>query len=108
KLLKRKKSEKGLQGVTGEWFEEIKRRKYQNYIDVNRMLKPPLEHQLRKSKNTNHKEIKMSSRTNPQAQKNTSASFLGFRSPFAWLSSFRRSRKTQTQKQPRFEVNERL
>ncbi|XP_056348472.1 exophilin-5 isoform X2 [Oenanthe melanoleuca] len=103
KLLKRKKSEKGLQGVTGEWFEEIKRRKFQNYIDVNRMLKPPLEHQLQKSKNTNHKEIKMSSRTNPQAQKNTSASFLGFRSPFAWLSSFRKSRKTQTQKQPRYE-----
>ncbi|XP_038004102.1 exophilin-5 isoform X2 [Motacilla alba alba] len=104
KLLKRKKSEKGLQGVTGEWFEEIKRRKFQNYIDVNRMLKPPLEHQLRKSKNTNHKEIKMSSsNTNPQAQKNTSASFLGFRSPFAWLSSFRRSRKTQTQKQPRYD-----
>nr|XP_012425147.4 exophilin-5 isoform X1 [Taeniopygia guttata] len=103
KLLKRKKSEKGLQGVTGEWFEEIKRRKFQNYIDVNRMLKPSLEHQLRKSKNTSHQEIKMSSRTNPQAQKNTSASFLGFRSPFAWLSSFRRSRKTQTQKQPRYD-----
>ncbi|XP_027756420.1 exophilin-5-like isoform X3 [Empidonax traillii] len=101
KLLKRRKSEKGLQGVTGEWFEEIKRKKFQNYLDVNRMLKPPLEHQLKKSKNTNHKELKMSSRTNPQAQKNTSASFLGFRSPFAWLSSFRKSRKTQTQKQPR-------
>ncbi|KAL2311053.1 hypothetical protein Nmel_002740, partial [Mimus melanotis] len=103
KLLKRKKSEKRLQGVTGEWFEEIKRRKFQNYIDVYRMLKPPLEHQLRKSKNTNHKEIKMSSHTNPQAQKNTSASFLGFRSPFAWLSSFRKARKTQTQKQPRYD-----
>ncbi|XP_014733091.1 PREDICTED: KDEL motif-containing protein 2-like isoform X5 [Sturnus vulgaris] len=127
KLLKRKKSEKGLQGVTGEWFEEIKRRKFQNYIDINRMLKPPLEHQLRKSKSIishykpvcqivcpkmskldfpdikDHKEIKMSSRTNPQAQKNTSASFLGFRSPFAWLSSFRKSRKTQTQKQPRYD-----
>ncbi|XP_027496225.1 exophilin-5-like isoform X2 [Corapipo altera] len=103
KILKRKKSEKGLQGVTGEWFEEIKRKKFHNYADVNRMLKPPLEHQLRKSKNTNHKELKMSSRTNPQAQKNTSASFLGFRSPFAWLSSFRKSRKTQTQKQPRYD-----
>ncbi|KAM6287590.1 exophilin-5 isoform 2-T3 [Spheniscus humboldti] len=67
------------------------------------MLKPPLEHQLRKSKNTNHKELKMSSRTNPQAQKNTSASFLGFRSPFAWLFSFRKSRKKQTQKQPRYD-----
>ncbi|XP_039912983.1 exophilin-5 [Hirundo rustica] len=103
KLLKRKKSEKGLQGVTGEWFEEIKRKKFQNYIDASRMLKPPLEHQLQRSKNTNNKEIKMSSRTNPQAQKNTSASFLGFRSPFAWLSSFRKSRKTQTQKQPRYD-----
>ncbi|XP_014821742.1 PREDICTED: exophilin-5 isoform X2 [Calidris pugnax] len=67
------------------------------------MLKPPLEYQLRKSKNTNHKELKMSSRTNPQAQKNTSASFLGFRSPFAWLFSFRKSRKNQTQKQPRYD-----
>uniref|UniRef100_A0A8D0KQ31 RabBD domain-containing protein n=1 Tax=Strix occidentalis caurina TaxID=311401 RepID=A0A8D0KQ31_STROC len=102
KLLKRKKSGTVLQGVTGEWFEEIQRKKFQNYIDVNRMLKPPLEHQLRKSKNTNHKELKMSSCTNPQAQKNTSASFLGFRSPFAWLFSFRKSRKNQTQKQPRF------
>ncbi|RMC07328.1 hypothetical protein DUI87_16787 [Hirundo rustica rustica] len=52
KLLKRKKSEKGLQGVTGEWFEEIKRKKFQNYIDASRMLKPPLEHQLQRSKNT--------------------------------------------------------
>ncbi|XP_009987295.1 PREDICTED: exophilin-5, partial [Tauraco erythrolophus] len=103
KLLKRKKSETGLQGVTGEWFEEIQRKKFQNCTDVNRMLKPSLEHQLRKSKNTNHKELKMSSCTNLQAQKNTSASFLGFRSPFAWLFSFRKSRKNPTQKQPRYD-----
>ncbi|XP_054245435.1 exophilin-5 [Indicator indicator] len=104
KLRKRKKSETGLPGVTGEWFEEIKRNKFQNYTDVNRMLKLPLEHQLKKSKTINHKELKMSSRTNPQAQKNTSASFLGFRSPFAWLFSFRKSRKSQTQKQPRYDI----
>ncbi|KAK4829592.1 hypothetical protein QYF61_005692, partial [Mycteria americana] len=103
KLLKRKQSETGLQGVTGEWFEEIQRKKFQNYIDVNRMLKAPLEHQLRKNKNSNRKEVKMSSCTNPQAQKNTTASFLGFRSPFAWLFSFRKSRKNQTQKQPRYD-----
>ncbi|XP_054662777.1 exophilin-5 isoform X1 [Grus americana] len=103
KLLKRKKSETGLQGVTGEWFEEIQRKKFQNCVDVNRMLKTPLEYQLRKSKTTNYKELKMSSCTNPQAQKNASASFLGFRSPFAWLFSFRKSRKNQTQKQPRYD-----
>ncbi|XP_046754148.1 exophilin-5 isoform X3 [Gallus gallus] len=45
----------------------------------------------------------MSACTNPQAQKNTSTSFLGFRSPFAWLFSFRKSRKNQTQKQPRYD-----
>ncbi|XP_021235928.1 exophilin-5 isoform X1 [Numida meleagris] len=67
------------------------------------MLKPPLEHQLRNSRKSNHKEFKMSSCTNPQAQKNTSASFLGFRSPFAWLFSFRKSRKNQTQKEPRYD-----
>ncbi|XP_071591073.1 exophilin-5 isoform X1 [Heliangelus exortis] len=103
KLLKRKNSKTGLQGVTGEWFEEIQRKKFQNYVDVNKMLKPPLEHQIKKSKNTNHKELKMSSRSNPQAQKNTTTSFLGFRSPFAWLSYFRKSRKNQTQKQPRYD-----
>ncbi|XP_042695318.1 protein O-glucosyltransferase 3-like isoform X4 [Centrocercus urophasianus] len=103
KLLEKKKSEAGLQGVTGEWFEEIQRKKFQNNIDINTMLKPPLEHQLRNSKKSNHKEFKMSSCTNPQAQKNTSSSFLGFRSPFAWLFSFRKSRKTQTQKQPRYD-----
>ncbi|XP_068786415.1 exophilin-5 isoform X1 [Struthio camelus] len=103
KLQKRKKSETGLPGVTGEWFEEIQRKKFQNNTDVNRMLRQPLEHQLQKSKKTNHKEFKMSSCTNPQAQKNTSASFLGFRSPFAWLFSFRKSRKHQTQKQPRYD-----
>ncbi|XP_072210889.1 exophilin-5 [Excalfactoria chinensis] len=103
KLLEEKKSEAGLQGVTGEWFEEIQRKKFQNNIDVNTMLKPPLEHQLRNSKKSNHKEFKMSSSTNPQAQKNTSSSFLGFRSPFAWLFSFRKSRKNQTQKQPRYD-----
>ncbi|XP_065586136.1 exophilin-5 isoform X5 [Cyrtonyx montezumae] len=103
KLLERKKSEAGLQGVTGEWFEEIQRKKFQSNIDVNTMLKPPLEHQLRNSKKSSHKEFKMSSCTNPQAQKNTSTSFLGFRSPFAWLFSFRKSRKSQTQKQPRYD-----
>uniref|UniRef100_A0A8C0VQ05 Exophilin 5 n=1 Tax=Cyanistes caeruleus TaxID=156563 RepID=A0A8C0VQ05_CYACU len=55
-----------LQGVTGEWFEEIKRRKFQNYSDVNRMLKPPLEHQLRKSKNTSKLHLSISlSKTKP-------------------------------------------
>ncbi|XP_061848097.1 exophilin-5 [Colius striatus] len=107
KLLKRKKAETGLQGITGEWFEEIQRKKFQNYIDVNRMLKPPLEHQLKKSKNTNHKTLKMASLANSQAQKNTSASFLGFRSPFAWLFSFRKSRKNQTQKQLRYDSSPR-
>ncbi|KAM9566875.1 exophilin-5 isoform 1-T1 [Guaruba guarouba] len=105
KLLKRRKSETGLQGVTGEWFQEMQRQKFHNCVDVNRMLKPPLEHQLRKSRNTDYKEPNMSSCTNPQAQKNTSASFLGFRSPFAWLFSFRKSRKNQTQKQSRQHVN---
>uniref|UniRef100_A0A8C2SPF0 Exophilin 5 n=1 Tax=Coturnix japonica TaxID=93934 RepID=A0A8C2SPF0_COTJA len=92
KLLEKKKSEAGLQGVTGEWFEEIQRKKFQNNIDVNTMLKPPLEHQIRNSKK--------SSKLHFPSQKNTSTSFLGFRSPFAWLFSFRKSRKNQTQNDP--------
>uniref|UniRef100_A0A8C0G348 Exophilin 5 n=1 Tax=Chelonoidis abingdonii TaxID=106734 RepID=A0A8C0G348_CHEAB len=49
KLQKKKRDVTGLQGVTGEWFEEIQRKKFQNEIDVNRMLKRPLAHWLRKT-----------------------------------------------------------
>uniref|UniRef100_A0A8C4WQU1 Exophilin 5 n=1 Tax=Gopherus evgoodei TaxID=1825980 RepID=A0A8C4WQU1_9SAUR len=49
KLQKKKQDVTGLQGVTGEWFEEIQRKKFQNEIDVNRMLKRPLAHWLRKT-----------------------------------------------------------
>lgn len=68
KLLKRKKSETGLQGVTGEWFEEIQRKKFQNYSDVNRMLKPPLEHQLKKSKSTSELRFSISLSTWSRSQ----------------------------------------
>uniref|UniRef100_A0A8C0G621 Exophilin 5 n=1 Tax=Chelonoidis abingdonii TaxID=106734 RepID=A0A8C0G621_CHEAB len=93
KLQKKKRDVTGLQGVTGEWFEEIQRKKFQNEIDVNRMLKRPLAHWLRKTSRNDPKEFKMSSPQNPQAQKNVSPSILGFRTPFTSLFSFKKSRK---------------
>ncbi|XP_034614719.1 protein O-glucosyltransferase 3 isoform X1 [Trachemys scripta elegans] len=107
KLQKKKQDVTGLQGVTGEWFEEIQRKKFRNEIDVNRMLKRPLAHWLRKTSRTDPKEFKMSSPQNPQAQKNVSPSILGFRTPFASLFSFKKSRKHtlkhQTRQQPRYD-----
>ncbi|XP_032636090.1 exophilin-5-like isoform X1 [Chelonoidis abingdonii] len=107
KLQKKKRDVTGLQGVTGEWFEEIQRKKFQNEIDVNRMLKRPLAHWLRKTSRNDPKEFKMSSPQNPQAQKNVSPSILGFRTPFTSLFSFKKSRKHslkhQTQQQPRYD-----
>ncbi|KAM7179843.1 exophilin-5 isoform 2-T2 [Macrochelys suwanniensis] len=107
KLQKKKQDVTGLQGVTGEWFEEIQKKKFRNEIDVNRMLKRPLAHWLRKTSRNDPKEFKMSSPQNPQAQKNVSPSILGFRSPFASLFSFKKSRKHnlkhQTRQQPRYD-----
>ena len=34
--------------MTGEWFEEIQRKKFCNETDVNQMLKQPLTYRLRK------------------------------------------------------------
>ncbi|XP_074813759.1 protein O-glucosyltransferase 3-like isoform X6 [Natator depressus] len=107
KLQKKKQDVTGLQGVTGEWFEEIQRKKFLNETDVNRMLKRPLAHWLRKTSRNDPKEFKMSSPQNPQAQKNVLPSILGFRTPFASLFSFKKSRKHslkhQTRQQPRYD-----
>ncbi|XP_025069883.1 exophilin-5 isoform X1 [Alligator sinensis] len=77
---------------------------------VSRMLKQPIGHQLKKTSRNNPNDLKMPSPPNPQPQKNeknTSSSILGFRSPFAWLFSFRKSRKHtgkhQTQEQPQYD-----
>ncbi|XP_019385772.1 PREDICTED: exophilin-5 [Crocodylus porosus] len=74
------------------------------------MLKQPLGHQLKKTVRNNPNELKMPSPPNPQPQKNeknTTSSILGFRSPFAWLFSFRKSRKHtgkhQTQEQSQYD-----
>lgn len=48
KLQKTKRDIRWLQGVTGEWFEEIQRKKFCNEMDVSQMLKQPLTYRLRK------------------------------------------------------------
>lgn len=48
KLQKTKRDIRWLQGVTGEWFEEIQRKKFCNEADVSQMLKQPLTYRLRK------------------------------------------------------------
>ena len=48
KLQKTKRDIRWLQGATGEWFEEIQRKKFCNETDVNQMLKPPLTYRLQK------------------------------------------------------------
>lgn len=49
KLHKRKEDTTELPGVTGRWFEEIQRRKFQNETDLSKMIKQPLAHRLRKA-----------------------------------------------------------
>ncbi|KAM5245974.1 exophilin-5 [Ctenodactylus gundi] len=94
KLQKTKRDIRWLQGVTGEWFEEIQRKKFCNETDVSQMLKQPLIYRLRKETAKNDPVELQTSRTkNVTNQKNPTcvSSRPSFKSSFASLFSFRKS-----------------
>ncbi|KAI5271321.1 Exophilin-5 [Manis pentadactyla] len=96
KLQKTKRDIRWLQGVTGEWFEEIQRKKFCNEMDVSQMLKQPLTFRLRKgmAENDCMESHTSRSKNTPNPRNTTSVpSRLNFRSSFASLFSFRKSRK---------------
>ncbi|XP_076969154.1 exophilin-5 isoform X2 [Tamandua tetradactyla] len=96
KLQKTKRDIRWLQGVTGEWFEEIQRKKFCNETDVSQMLKQPLTYRLRKGMAKNDPMDSQTSRYKnlPNQKKTISVpSRLNFRSSFASLFSFRKSGK---------------
>ncbi|CAO2635049.1 Exph5 [Lemmus lemmus] len=94
KLQKTKRDIRWLQGATGEWFEEIQRKKFCNETDVSQMLKPPLTYRLRKGMAKNDPlELQTSRSKNLTNQKPSVSSRMSFRSSFASLFSFRRSGK---------------
>ncbi|CAK6448801.1 unnamed protein product [Pipistrellus nathusii] len=96
KLQKTKRDIRWLQGVTGEWFEEIQRKKFCNETDVSQMLKQPLTYRLRKGMAENDPlELQTSrSKSIPTPRDPTPVpSRLSFRSSFASLFSFRKPRK---------------
>nr|XP_019574276.1 PREDICTED: exophilin-5 isoform X1 [Rhinolophus sinicus] len=95
KLQKTKRDIRWLQGVTGEWFEEIQRKKFCNETDVSQMLKQPLTYRLKKGMAENDPmDLQASGSKNIPNQKNLPSvpSRLSFRS-FSSLFSFRKSRK---------------
>ncbi|XP_006972382.3 exophilin-5 isoform X1 [Peromyscus maniculatus bairdii] len=94
KLQKTKRDIRWLQGATGEWFEEIQRKKFCNETDVSQMLKPPLTYRLRKGMAKNDPmELQTSRSKNLINQKPSGSPRMSFRSSFASLFSFRRSGK---------------
>ncbi|XP_005347406.1 exophilin-5 isoform X1 [Microtus ochrogaster] len=94
KLQKTKRDIRWLQGATGEWFEEIQRKKFCNETDVSQMLKPPLTYRLRKGMAKNDPlELQTSRSKNLTNQKPSVSSRTSIRSSFASLFSFRRSGK---------------
>ncbi|XP_014971108.3 exophilin-5 isoform X3 [Macaca mulatta] len=102
KLQKTKRDIRWLQGVTGEWFEEIQRKKFCNETDVSQMLKQPLTYRLRKEMAKNDPiELPTSRSKNVTNQKKPTpfSSRMSFRSSFASLFSFRKSGK-ETSKLP--------
>uniref|UniRef100_G1PBP4 Exophilin 5 n=1 Tax=Myotis lucifugus TaxID=59463 RepID=G1PBP4_MYOLU len=96
KLQKTKRDIRWLQGVTGEWFEEIQRKKFCNETDVSQMLKQPLTYRLRKGMAENDPlELQASRSKNTPTPRNPTPvpSRLSFKSSFASLFSFRKPRK---------------
>ncbi|KAM8814279.1 exophilin-5 [Rhynchonycteris naso] len=94
KLQKTKRDIRWLQGVTGEWFEEIQRKKFCDETDVSQMLKQPLTYRLRKGMAENDPvELETSRSNNVPTQRTSVPARLGFSSSFASLFSFRKSRK---------------
>ncbi|XP_051012406.1 exophilin-5 [Acomys russatus] len=94
KLQKTKRDIRWLQGATGEWFEEIQRKKFCNETDVNQMLKLPLTCRLQKGMAKNDPmELQTSRSKNLMNQKPSVSPRMSFRSSFASLFSFRRSGK---------------
>ncbi|XP_030896183.1 exophilin-5-like [Leptonychotes weddellii] len=96
KLQKTKRDIRWLQGVTGEWFEEIQRKKFCSETDVSQMLKQPLTYRLRKGMAENDPMELQTSRSKTTANQRNPTSIssrLSFRSSFASLFSFRKSRK---------------
>ncbi|KFO20712.1 Exophilin-5 [Fukomys damarensis] len=94
KLRKTKRDIRWLQGVTGEWFEEIQRKKFCNETDVSQMFKQPLMYRLRKEMaKTDPMELQTSRSNNITNPKTPTSvlSQLSFRSSFASLFSFRKS-----------------
>ncbi|XP_007121003.3 exophilin-5 isoform X2 [Physeter macrocephalus] len=103
KLQKTKRDIRWLQGVTGEWFEEVQRKKFCSEADVSQMLKQPFTYRLRKGMAENDPmELQTSRSKNIPNQRNPTsvASRLSFRSSFASLFSFRKSRKETLKLQP--------
>ncbi|KAM5180580.1 exophilin-5 [Mantella aurantiaca] len=95
KLETSKRDVKWLHAVSGEWFEEIQKKKFKNDPDVRSLVRPPLAHRLKKKTPKGDSESsRMSSSKNYQSPKssNSGPSFLKIRSPFASLFSFRKSK----------------
>ncbi|XP_042538642.1 exophilin-5-like [Dipodomys spectabilis] len=92
KLQKTKRDIRWLQGVTGEWFEEIQRKKFCNETDVSQMLKQPLTYRLRKEiAQHDSVELQASRSKNLLNQKPSAPCRMSFRSSFASLFSFRKA-----------------
>ncbi|KAM6172136.1 exophilin-5 isoform 2-T2 [Erethizon dorsatum] len=99
KLQKTKRDIRWLQGVTGEWFEEIQRKRFCDETDVSQMFKQPLMYRLREEMAKNDPvelQTSNSGRSNNVTNLKTPTSVpsrLSFRSSFISLFSFRKSGK---------------
>ncbi|XP_063807666.1 exophilin-5 [Pseudophryne corroboree] len=102
KLKSSKRDVKWLHALSGEWFEEIQKKKFKDDTDVRSLVRPPLTHLGKKTPKGESESSRMTTSRNFQSQKSSSSgpSFLRIRSPFSSLFSFRKSSKQNIKPPP--------
>ncbi|XP_053312058.1 exophilin-5 [Spea bombifrons] len=101
KLQASKRDVKWLHAASGEWFDEIQKKKFKNDPDVRSLVRPPLTHQLKKKPPRGGAESSTMSSSRPHyTVKNSGSrtSLLGIRSPFS-IFTFRKSTKQNAKPQ---------
>uniref|UniRef100_A0A8C5PBI1 RabBD domain-containing protein n=1 Tax=Leptobrachium leishanense TaxID=445787 RepID=A0A8C5PBI1_9ANUR len=91
-----KRDVKWMHAASGEWFEEIQKKKFKNDPDVRNLVRPSLTRHLRKKPPKGGSESPRMFSSRPHNSPKTSSSgpsLLGLRSPFASFFNFRKSSK---------------
>ncbi|XP_043928560.1 exophilin-5 [Protopterus annectens] len=100
KLQKPKREMKWFQALTGQWFEDMQKKKYRNETDINSLVKQPLTYRVKKKTREDQKLDQKFTRSKSQpVNSDETLPVTTRRSPLSLLFSFRKQRAKQLEQQ---------